>query len=504
MAEAKRAAIYVRLSDDKSSTGENVGDQIRGATAVAEANGLQVVATYNDNNRPASDPEKKPRPEFNRLLEDGNDGQFDVVICRTLDRFYRHPLDLQRVADVFQPRKITVLQEWSGHPLDLSNPQGMMFARIVAAVGIYELELKAQRQRATEDRLLREGKPRPGSSGEFGFNAGMSHHPDQAPLLRDASERVLQGVSIGAIIREWNDAGIKTTRGGTWGYSSMRALLMRWSNAGIRQTTVDKVPVESGPGTWEPIVDMDTFRALRAKLEDPSRIKHKGDVGRKHLLSHILKCGRCGSPLRAGATKTRAGKVYEIYQCGGTKQSCRLAVMKDVAEAKVIRRVASRLSSPTASMLEMTKDERQEATVLHLRLSELQVDEVAIEASKVSTASRLRMLEEVEQERTRVAARLEKLSRRMALSALLLDIAPFKNGESLRDRAKAMNLVLDRFGALDLDRQRVVIRALCSIEVAPADKSIRPTPETAAKRVIITDYDPATGELLEDWDEEAA
>ena len=507
MASTGRAAIYARLSDDKKNTGENVDDQIRVARdEIAPEKDLEIFDVYPDNDRPASDPYNKPRPEFERLLEDAEAGLFDAVICRHVDRLYRHPYDQLRLSQIFGPRKIVVHQEWSGYPLDLSTPTGMLNAGIAAQVALYEIEHKRERQRGYEDRLLATGTPRH-NTPSFGFNADMTPHDQQAELLRSASDRVLQGVSLGAIIREWNAAGVKTTRGGEWGYTSMRALLLRWSNAGIRQRTVTdertqkREIVEHGPGTWEPIVEEATFRALREKLADPTRLKHRGDVGRKHLLSHILKCGRCGGSLRGGSVTSRAGKKYEIYQCGGEKESCRLSVMKDVAEDKVIRHVASRLASPSAGLLALTEKERESAAAKRERLKQLDQDELEIESSRISVKSKTRQLEALNDERVQIEKTLSGLTRRMALSALLMDVAPMKKGETFKDRAEVMQVVLERFNDLDLDRKRTVIRSLLQVVVAPHEQGVRGTPETAWKRIQITDIDPATGAVLEDWDE---
>jgi DNA invertase Pin-like site-specific DNA recombinase len=513
---AKRAVNYERLSDDKKKSGDNVADQREGAKKLAAREGFDLIEHYRDNSRTASDPEKKPRPEFLRLLEDAKAGRFDVLIVRHIDRLYRHPADLWQLTSIFNERGIVIYQEQADYPYDLRTPTGMLNANVAAAVALYEIQHKKERQRAMSEALLKEGKPLPGGPRPFGFDkdkeGNLTIREDEAALIRAATKHVREGGSLGSVIRSWNEQGIPAARGGEWGYTSMRALLMRWSNAGIRQTTVEVVdPVtgkkrkevrEAGPGTWEPIVSEHDFRELREKLLKEDRIKHRGETGRKHLLSHILKCGKCGSPMRGGDSPTRAGKSHMVYQCPGVKTKCRLAVDYAAAEDVVIEAVTKALAMPDPRLLEATADEREAATAMRRRLTEIGEDEQIVENGGASLASKQRQLAALNTEREQIEERLAKLSRRMTLSAMLTDLAPVRpvrGRNSLTDiaaqRAEVAKEVRKRFEALDdLDRQRQVIRSLVSLSVQPADRSIRPTYETARKRVIVTLLDPATGE----------
>lgn len=511
----KRAVNYERLSDDKKKSGDNVADQREGAKKLAAREGFDLIDHYRDNSRTASDPEGKPRPDFLRLLADAKAGRFDVLIVRHIDRLYRHPADLLKLTSIFNERGIVIYQEQADYPYDLRTPTGMLNANIAASVALYEIQHKKERQRAMSEAMLKEGKPLPGGPRPFGFDkakdGSLTIREDEADLIRAATKHVLQGGSLGSIIRSWEAQGIKASRGGSWTYSSLRALLMRWSNAGIRQTTVEVVdPVtgkkrkeirEAGPGTWEPIVSEHDFRALLEVLGDPSRIKHRGETGRKHLLSNILRCGKCGSTMRGGDNPTRAGKSNMIYQCPGVKSSCRQSVNYAAAEDKVIEAVTKRLAMPDATILALTAEERDAATAMRRRLSEIAEDEQVVENGGASLASKQRQLAALNAEREQIEERLAKLSRRMTLSAMLTDLTPVypKQGRnSLTDlaaqRADVALQVRERFDALDLDRKRQVIRMLASCAVYPPDKKVRPTYETARQRVVVTPLDPTTGQ----------
>ncbi|MEP9364017.1 recombinase family protein [Nocardioides sp. CN2-186] len=497
--EPKMCALYLRLSDDKKKTGENVADQERACREIAEAMQFVVFDVYCDNSRPASDPEAKPRPEFERLLRDADAGLFSAVIVRHADRLYRHPIDQLRVSRVFGTRKILVHQEWAGYPLDLATPSGVLNAGIAAQVALYEIEHKKERQKVFHEQLLREGRPQPGGPRPFGFNRDMTPHDLEAPEIGLAVQHVLAGGSLGSLISDWNNREIPAPRGGKWGYSSMRALLMRWSNAGIRQRTVidsvtgRRTAIEHSPGTWEGLVNEEDFRALRIKLEDPSRIRHRGQVGRRHLLSHILRCGKCGGSMRGASTTSRAGRKYLTYQCGAA--GCRLGVDYETANFVITEALYSRLTLPSASMLELTAGERDKAQRVKARLEQIVGDERLIETSKISPESRLRQLEGLYIERRQLEDRLSGITQRMALAAMLANqVNIVRDGKaSFKLAAEVKDQVRHGFASLDLNSKREIIRALFRIEVQPALKGVRPTKSTAAARVIVTWIDPITG-----------
>jgi len=65
-----------------------------------------------------------------------------------------------------------------------------------------------------------------------------------------------------------------------------------------------------GEEGWEPIIKMDEWLAVKAILEDPTRLTHDRGGLPRHLLSGIACCGRCGHKL---SCRNRYGKT--IYYC---------------------------------------------------------------------------------------------------------------------------------------------------------------------------------------------
>ena len=124
------AAIYVRISSDRSGQRAGVERQRVDCEALAAANGLTVVEVYEENDLSAYS--GKPRPEFERLIADAAEGRFQTVIVWASDRLYRRMADLVRITDELAPHvQIKVVVEGD---VDLESAEGIMRAQIMGSV----------------------------------------------------------------------------------------------------------------------------------------------------------------------------------------------------------------------------------------------------------------------------------------------------------------------------------------------------------------------------------
>ncbi|MBA3311299.1 MAG: recombinase family protein, partial [Nocardioidaceae bacterium] len=106
-----RAAILVRISDDRAGEAAGVGRQEKDARALADRLGWQVGEVIIENDvsaykrRTVTLPDgsaalRVVRPGFRRLLELLALGQVDGLIAYDLDRVARDPRDLEDLIDV--------------------------------------------------------------------------------------------------------------------------------------------------------------------------------------------------------------------------------------------------------------------------------------------------------------------------------------------------------------------------------------------------------------------
>jgi hypothetical protein len=148
-------------------------------------------------------------------------------------------------------------------------------------------------RRVNEERAAK-GLPHAGGRRGFGMKPGhLEIEEPEAELIRAAARDVLDGASLTSIARSWNEAGVTTTRGGTWNVSNTRRLLIAPHIAGRRMFRGEVVESDVIPR----VVDDETWNALRSLLTDPSRARKQGSEMHRPF-SGVIRCSTCGSAMK--------------------------------------------------------------------------------------------------------------------------------------------------------------------------------------------------------------
>ena len=266
------------------------------------------------------------------MIADIRSGRIRAVLTWHTDRLHRSPKELEEFIDLGAPT-FTV----KAGLLDLATPSGRMVARQLGAVARYEVEQKAARQKSKNAQVARSGRMAEGGPVPYGYRKNRrTLHPERARVVRAAYRSILDGMPLGAALRDLNARGIRAPRGGRWTYSNLRSVLLRPLNAGL--VLYDGAIMHDVVGKWEPLVSEEDYFAMRALLSDPTRRTTSGNT-RRHLLAGIAECGNCGKPLKSGAVGSRSGKVARLYRCGNPECAKRVNVARDPLDAYVIGRL---------------------------------------------------------------------------------------------------------------------------------------------------------------------
>src|SRR5256885_1042982 len=100
------AAIYCRISDDRTGEEAGVKRQEEDCRALAAARGWDVEGLYVDNDISASSLTRKVRPQYERLLRAMRDRTVDAVVIWHEDRLHRRPRELESFIDLANAQKI--------------------------------------------------------------------------------------------------------------------------------------------------------------------------------------------------------------------------------------------------------------------------------------------------------------------------------------------------------------------------------------------------------------
>jgi site-specific DNA recombinase len=402
-----RAAIYTRISLDPTGQGLGVARQHKECQALADREGWEVVAEFDDNDISAYS--GKRRPGFEALLDAMKNGEVKALICWHVDRLYRSMKDLERLIDVADAGGV-IIKTVSAGDLDLSTSAGRTMARILGSIARGESEHKGERQRLANDQRAAAGHWQT-CNRVFGYTLDGRPLEPEASAVRKAVVDVLAGKSIQAVTREWNAAGLTTTLAGQerkaytdkngrtvkgkvvdgkWNSPRVRRLLINPRYAGLRVHRGKVV----GQGNWTPLVNPETHAGLVAYLSNPSRVTNTESFERKYLGPGVFRCGVCGSTMmtaRPGGQKNQKNPQRR-YVCRNTPHLARVGQpIDDLVTATVLERMTQ---PDAAELLASTGVDLSDLSVkreaLQRKLDGLveQFDSDAIDAAQFGEASK--------------------------------------------------------------------------------------------------------------------
>ncbi|KLU08086.1 recombinase family protein [Kocuria sp. SM24M-10] len=438
-----RAALYVRISNDKAGAGLGVQRQESDCRSLAARLGWAVAEVIDDNDLSAYD-RRKGRPGYRRLLAGLRSGEFTAVLAWHADRLHRRTAELEEFLDLIESTgaKVATVQ---GGDLDLSSPDGRMTAKLLATIAQREIEHGRERMVRAKAQAAASGQWR-GGRRPYGYEPdGVTVREEEAAVVRYAAEQVLAGRSMRALTAEVNAQGARTTTGKPFSSTTLRTVLLRPRNAAL----IDHKGEILGAASWPPLLDEDTWRAVVGILTDPARVTTSGD-GSPNLLTGVATCGTCGLPVQAGKSRD-----LTVYRCPTDQRH--VARSRDLTDELVRAVIVELLRRPEALRRALAPAEgvdlegtRAEVAALTARLDQLGLDyaDGLLNAAQVKTATQ-RLQGRLDEARDRLAA--------AAASTGFEDLAAAPDPGAL-------------FLAAPVDRQRSIVRALAEVVILPSPR----------------------------------
>jgi site-specific DNA recombinase len=179
----------------------------------------------------------------------------------------------------------------------------------------------------------------------FGYETDRTTlRPPEDAAIRDAVDRILAGEPVNALVRDWNDRGIRTPTGNAWQYGVLRRMLMSERIAGLRRTPAGEL--EDAP--YPAIIDRATYDRLVTELTARTSARPKPSTTIAYLLSGgPAVCGLCGTQL---VTKA-AVKGQRSYVCASAapKHGCgKIRIKGQLLDDEVSLRIMAKLRAAGA------------------------------------------------------------------------------------------------------------------------------------------------------------
>jgi site-specific DNA recombinase len=454
-----RAAIYSRISRDFTGERAGVARQEEDCRAKASALGWEVVRVFVDNDVSAYS--GKRRPGYQTMLQAIEAGEVDAVVVWHTDRLYRRIAELEQYITVCEKTNVTTQTVQAGL-LDLATPAGRLVARQLGAVAVYESEQKGRRQKAANKQRAAQGKYF-GTRRPFGYESdGVTVRDVEAEAIRGAYDLILIGGSLREVGRRWNAAGLHTPqKHQPWNGTIVSRTLRTARLAGIKTYLGDVVRNERGEpirAEWPAIVDLDTWHAAQAVLNDPGRKLKFGSLHVSQLLlSGIAICDVCEGTIGSGG-KLKGRDRYRCKVAMGGHVMREAAPIDEFIESVILRRLAEpdlaeafQAGLPAVDVAGL----RREADELYARMDAI----AEAFADGAVTLGQLKASNE------RATARLAEIEARMPRNT---DSAALSTLITARD-------VEETWSALSLDAKRGVVEALMTVRLLPPKtRRIRP------------------------------
>ncbi len=487
-----RAAVYCRISLDKTGEGLGVDRQRTACLDLAESRGWDVspghIFIENDTSATVG-----KRPKFDAMIAAAEAGNIDVIVAWQLDRLTRKLVELEDLIALSERTGVRIATV-SGD-VDLTTDAGRLVGRILASVARGEIERKSARQIAANQQRAERGKMPTGRV--LGYATDGTIIEDEAAVVREVFARFAAGAGLHTLTRWLNENGVLNTRGKPWSRAGVRDMLMnpryiaeRWI---LRKQPDGSLAREYvGPGAWEPIVTEDAYRAANAILSDPARRERFGQQGnaRKYQGSGLYRCGVCDAPMKtayAGVKNPRPGQAhYRVYACPEGFHVSRRADYIDETVNAVIR---ARLNDP-AIVDALSVDDREQVRALRDEANALRarIDSFAQSlAEGILTPRQVQAATELATAKLhRTEGELARAGADHALSALLGAQDPGSAWDNLSD----------------INTRQTVIRALTGVRVHRLAPGRRPSDKNPEK--VAAWWERVTSTIKFDWNQEGA
>lgn len=329
------AVIYARISQDRAGEGLGVKRQLADCRAEAKRRGWPVVAEFVDDDLSAYS--GKHRPGYRAMLEAIHQREADAVLVWHVDRLHRRPIELEEFVNTCTEAGLSDLATVHGD-LNLGNGDGLLIARLMAAVAANESDAKSRRSKRKMLELAQAGKPSGGGQRPFGFRTDkVTLDRVEAAVIRDLAARLLSGEPLVSLTQWLHDNEIRTVTGKEWRTISVRTLLKSPRIAGLREHQGQVI----GKAMWPAIISENDHIRIVALLTDPARRTNR--TARSYLLSGLCRCGRCGAKMVTGQNR---GRRRYLCRSGADFGGCGGMTVDSPVEKLVAEAVLYRLDTP--------------------------------------------------------------------------------------------------------------------------------------------------------------
>ena len=331
-----RVAAYCRVSTDTEEQATSYEAQIAHYTEYIQKNPeWEFAGVYADDG--ISGTNTKKRSEFNRMIEDCEAGNIDMIITKSISRFARNTLDCLKYIRQLKEKNIPVFFEKES--INTMDAKGEVLITIMASLAQQESQSLSQNVKLGLQFRYQNGQVQVNHNHFLGYtkdeNGNLIIEPKQAEVVKRIYREYLEGYSMDKIAKGLEADGILTGAGKTrWWSSTINKILRNEKYIGdallqktyttdfLSKTRVKNngiVPQYYVEGNHEAIIPKDIFLRVQAELVRRRVVKTSANGKKRcyscnHCFAQIVICGDCGEMFRRIHWNNRGCKSV-VWRC---------------------------------------------------------------------------------------------------------------------------------------------------------------------------------------------
>lgn len=324
------AVIYARYSSH-AQRDVSIEQQVQKCQEYAQRQGLTIVDTYSD---AAISGKTDNRPAFQRMMKDSKKHQFQYVIAWKSNRMGRNMMEAMINNAELMKEGISCL--YVEEDFDDTAAGRFALRNMMNVNQFYSENMAEDIRRGLMDNAE---KAMVNTRPPFGYAAGPDRkfiiREEQAQVVREIYQRILEGWSYADIATDLNNRGIKTALGRDWNKGSFHALIKNEMYLGIYKYST--VRIEGGVPA---IIDRQTFEEVQRRLrtkKNPIGASRNGYGD--YMLTGKLFCGHCREPMVGISGTGKHGELHYYYTCQGRRKKKNGCQKKNVVRDQIERQV---------------------------------------------------------------------------------------------------------------------------------------------------------------------
>lgn len=329
----KKVAAYARISMESERMNHSLSAQISYYSSLIQKNpDWQYAGVFADDGISGTGIAK--RDEFKRMIEAADNGEIDIILTKSIQRFARNTVDLLQT--VRHLKDIGVEVRFEKEHINSMSGDGELMLTILASFAQEESRSISDNVKWGIRKRFEKGIPN-GRFQIYGYRWEGDHlviHEEEAKIVRLIYNNYLNGLSAETTEKQLAEMGVKSYKGQHFGNTSIRQILGNITYTGNllfqKEYVADPISKKSRinrgelpqyfvENTHEAIIPMDVYQAVQV---EKARRRELGALANWSIntscFTSKIKCGRCGKSYQRSNRKGRKDPDanYTIWICG--------------------------------------------------------------------------------------------------------------------------------------------------------------------------------------------